>query len=259
MSAVLNPAPPPDLMRSSRNSSRRMWGLLKRKKRWSLSWQGRLLVILCGLTAVYFGFSRAYPFLAITKPVDTKVLVVEGWIQRYALQAAATEFNRGAYETVYTTGGPENGSGGYVNDYQTSASAGAEGLKKLGLPGAAVQMVPSHVIGRDRTYSAAMAFRDWLHDHQISVRRINVLTEDAHARRTRLLYQKALGRNVMVGIISVPNPDYNPKLWFRYSDGVREVIGESIAYIYAKFFFHPSELPADEKNAGASSPAAAKP
>ena len=40
-----------------------------------------------------------------------------------------------------------------------------------------------------------------------------------------------------VGIIAVANADYNPKQWWRYSDGVREVIGESIAYIYAKFFF----------------------
>jgi hypothetical protein len=68
---------------------------------------------------------------------------------------------------------------------------------------------------------------------------INVLTAGAHARRTRLLYQKALGRNVTVGIIAASNPDYNPKQWWRYSDGVREVIGESIAYIYAKFFFYP--------------------
>lgn len=60
---------------------------------------------------------------------------------------------------------------------------------------------------------------------------INVLTEGAHARRTRLLYQKAFDQNVTVGIIAASNPDYNPKQWWRYSDGVREVIGESIAYM----------------------------
>ena len=32
-------------------------------------------------------------------------------------------------------------------------------------------------------------------------------------------------------------PDYDPKDWWRYSDGVREVIGESIAYIYANSYF----------------------
>jgi hypothetical protein len=73
------------------------------------------------------------------------------------------------------------------------------------------------------------------------------LTEDAHARRTRLLYQKAFGKKVAVGIIAVSNPDYNPTQWWRYSDGVREVIGESIAYIYARFFFYPSTSLKQEK------------
>jgi hypothetical protein len=58
----------------------------------------------------------------------------------------------------------------------------------------------------------------------------NVVTEDAHARRTRLLFQKAFGHGVRVGIISIPNRDYDAKHWWRSSEGVREVIGEAIAY-----------------------------
>jgi hypothetical protein len=68
-----------------------------------------------------------------------------------------------------------------------------------------------------------------------------VVKEDAHARRTRLLFPKALGPDVEVGIIAVQTPDYDPKRWWRYSEGVRDVIGESIAYVYARFFFWPKE------------------
>jgi hypothetical protein len=68
---------------------------------------------------------------------------------------------------------------------------------------------------------------------------MNILTEEAHSRRTWLLFQEAFGRNVQVGIISVPNPDYDTNHWWRYSDGVRDVVGEAIAYIYAKFLFWP--------------------
>jgi hypothetical protein len=182
-----------------------------------------------------------HPFLAVTQRVDAKVLVVEGWIQRYALQAALDEFNRGSYQRVYTTGGPENGTGRYTNDYQTSASVGEEELKTLGLPAENVQMVPSHVSGRERTYSSAVALREWFLEHGVVPKSMNVLTEECHARRTWLLYRKAFGNNVKVGIIDVPNPDYDPNKWWRYSDGVREVIGESIAYLYAKYFFHPSQ------------------
>jgi hypothetical protein len=102
-----------------------------------------------------------------------------------------------------------------------------------------VQMVPSHVSGRDRTYSSAVALREWFHHHQPRITGFNVLTEDVHARRTRLLFQEAFGKNVHIGIIAVPSPEYDPNHWWRYSEGVREVLGESIAYLYAKCFFWP--------------------
>jgi len=166
--------------------------------------------------------------------------------------AEPEEFKNGSYERIFTTGGPEDGTGGYVNDYYTSASVAAEGLKKFGIRDDLVQMVPSRVFARERTYSSAVALRDWFREHNISVHSINVLTEDAHARRTRLLYQRAFGKNVAVGVIAISNPDYDPKDWWRYSDGVREVIGESIAYTHAQFLFYPSVSSSDKKTAQAA-------
>jgi hypothetical protein len=54
-----------------------------------------------------------------------------------------------------------------------------------------------------------------------------------------MLFQEAFGNSVDVGVIAVPNPDYVPGRWWRYSEGVREVLGESIAFIYAEFVFRP--------------------
>ena len=219
--------------------SRKFWGTLTRKERWGLSGRGWLILAVLGFSSSVLLLLNIQPFLAVTHRVNTDVLVVEGWIHQYAIREGAEEFKTGSYKRIFTTGGPENGNGGYTNDYNTSASVGAENLKKFGLSDEVVQMVPSRVIGRERTYSSAVALRDWFREHNTPVHSFNVLTEGAHARRTCLLYQKAFGRNVMVGIIAVANPDYNPTQWWRYSDGVREVIGESIAYIYAKFFFYP--------------------
>ena len=233
--------------------SRKLWGLFSRRERWSLSGRGWLVVVSLGVVGAYLVFSNIHPFLAVTDRVNTKILVVEGWIHRYAIRAGADEFNRRSYERIFTTGGPENGSGGYVNDYQTSASVGAEALKKAGIPEEVVQMAPSHVIDQERTYSSAIALRDWLREHNIAMKSMNVLTEDAHARRTQLLYQKAFGKNVLVGIIAVPNPDYKARYWWRYSDAVREIIGESIAYIYARFFFYPS-ISSSHKEAAQAAP-----
>jgi uncharacterized SAM-binding protein YcdF (DUF218 family) len=242
----------PNTVLARSDTSKRLCGLLVCKERWGLSWRGWLVIISVALFATGQVFWNVYPFLAATDRVNAKILVVEGWIHRYAMRAAAEEFNRGSYERIFTTGGPENGSGGYVNDYQTSASVGAEALKKLGIPDEVIEMAPSRVIGRDRTYSSAVALRDWFREHNISVYSVNVLTQDCHARRTELLFQKALGKNVQVGIIAVANPDYNPKYWWRYSDGVREVIGESIAYIYARLFFYPFTTPPVEEGTGSS-------
>jgi hypothetical protein len=242
----------PDATKMFPNSSQRFFGILTRQERWGLSWRGRLLVILVTFVAAYLALSKVHPFLAVTDRVNTRILVVEGWIEHYALRKAGEEFDSGSYERIFTTGGPEEGSGGYTNDYNTSASVGAEALKKLGVPADLIQMAPSRVIGRDRTYSSAVALRDWFREHNISVHSMNVLTEDAHARRTQLLYQKAFGRNAAVGVIAASNPDYNSKYWWRYSDGVREVIGESIAYIYARLFFYPSTSPHTEKSAQVS-------
>jgi hypothetical protein len=216
-----------------------LWGLFTRKKRWSLSWRGWVLLTSAGLLTAYLAFLNVYPFLAVTHRVNTDVLVVEGWIPRYAIRKAAEEFKTDSYQRIFTTGGPVEGSDGYTNDYNTSASVGAENLKNLGIPGGVVQMVPSRALSRERTYGSAVALRDWFREHSAPVQSINVLTEGAHARRTRLLYQKAFGRNVTIGIIAVSNPEFNPRQWWHYSDGLREVIGESIAYIYARFFFWP--------------------
>ena len=227
-------------MPSPGHSSQKILGILTRRERWGLSWRGWLLVISAGLAAAYFTFLNIHPYLAVTHRVNTNVLVVEGAIERYAIRPGAEEFKNGSYERIFTTGGPMNGNGGYVNDYYTSASIAADNLKKFGIRDDLVQMVPSRVLARERTYSSAIALRDWFRDHNLPIHSFNVLTESCHARRTQLLYQEAFGKKVAVGIIAVSNPDYNPKDWWRYSDGVREVIGESIAYIYAKFFFYPS-------------------
>jgi hypothetical protein len=78
----------------------------------------------------FFRILNIHPFLAVTHRVNTNVLVVEGWIPRYAIRGGAEEFKNGSYERIFTTGGPENGNGSYTNDYNTSASVGRGDFEK---------------------------------------------------------------------------------------------------------------------------------
>jgi uncharacterized SAM-binding protein YcdF (DUF218 family) len=233
-----------------RTPSRRVFGLLTRKERWGVSRAGWLFIIPSAFIIVGIVGAYLYPFLAVTDRVETNILVVEGWVHPYAIHAAVEEFRTGSYQRIFTTGGPVVGRGGYVNDFQTAASVGADLLRKEGIPGEALQKVPTRVMGRDRTYSSAAALKNWLLEHNLRVRSLNIVTEGAHARRSRLLFEEALGRDVNVGVISVPSPDFDASRWWYYSEGVEDVVEEGLGYLYAKFLYYPGKSePAPQKNA----------
>ena len=220
---------------------RAMWGVFDRKERWSLSWRGRLILASAVLLVGALCVKGVYPFLAITHRVNANILVVEGWVHEYTIRAAVDEFRSGSYGRVFATGGPVVGTGGYINDFMTSASVGADLLRKAGVPDQSLQMVPSRVMDRDRTYESAVALRNWFRYHNMVVSGIDVVTEDLHARRTRLLFQKAFGKDVQVGIIAVANVDYPANRWWHYSQGLKDVVSEFAAYLYARLLFFRSE------------------
>jgi hypothetical protein len=214
--------------------------LFIRKERLGLSWRGRLLLAAIVLLGGIVFLKGVHPFLAVTHREQTNILVVEGWVNHYGIDGALQEFKTGHYGQVFTTGGPLEGMGKSSSIYGTEAYQSAALLRKAGMPADSVQSVPALYVGKDRTYNSAVAFRNWLQEHNLQGQSFNVLTEDAHARRTWLLFREAFGKSARIGIISVPNPDYDASHWWRTSEGVREVIDESIAYVYARFFFWPS-------------------
>jgi uncharacterized SAM-binding protein YcdF (DUF218 family) len=212
--------------------------LFVRRECWRLSWRGWLALALVFVSIAVGSVLLSYPFLAVNQPVSSSVLVVEGWVHDYAIRRAVEEFNTGRYQQVLVTGGPVTGSGGYSSDYNTAANVGANRLRKAGLPDSALHAVPCRISGRDRTYSSAIALRDWFNDNRQHVDSINILTEGPHARRSRLLFQKAFGSSMRIGTIAIDSPDYDVTQWWKYSEGVREMIGETIAYLYARIFFY---------------------
>ena len=225
-------------------------GLISRQTRWTLTLRGWLFL---GFLAALTGATLArtiHPFLAVNAPEHADVLVVEGWVQDYAILAAREEFSSGKYRDVFATGGPLTLAAD-AYPIRTLADLGAWRLQRAGLPAHRVHSIPAPRAMRDRTYASAVALREWLHAQRVSVGRLNIVTEDVHARRTRLLFQAAFGPSTAIGVIAVPNPNYDARQWWRYSEGVRDVLGETISYLYAKFLFSapapaaaPAALPA---------------
>lgn len=206
------------------------------------TWRGWLLLaLILALLAVgaVLGIS---PFLCVTKPVENGLLVVEGWDRDHAMRQVVAEFRSKPYGKIYVTGGPLD-YGLYLSDYGTFAQRGAAVLLTLGLTTNEVQAVPAPETRRDRTYTSAVALATWFREHGIEARSIQLMTEGPHARRSRLLYEKAFGPGVRIGITAIPDPEYDPTRWWRSSLGVRGVIDEAIAYVYARFFFWTSAPP----------------
>jgi len=179
-----------------------------------------------------------HPFLALNDPIPDGLLVVEGWAPDYGLQLAAEEFKRHQYSKIYVTGGPiEYGS--HLLAYRTYAQSGAATLIAFGVDSNAVQAVPAPKVRQDRTFTAARALKRWWAEHGIAPERVHLVTEGPHARRSRLLYQMAMGKGVTIGVTAAPCQEYDQDHWWRFSSGVRNVIGEGLAYLYARFVFSP--------------------
>jgi hypothetical protein len=214
-------------------------GLLVRKERWVLSWKGRLLLLALVLGALFLAVEAVYPFLAPNHPVQGEFLVVEGWIPSDCLKQAAVLGQTGHYPKIFTTGCKVTDLWGLPPLY-TFADMAAERLNSLGVSNGLVQAVPSHLDLKDRTYNSAMALKEWCATHHQALKSFDVLTLGPHARRTWLLYEKAFGDDVKIGIIAVEDQTYEPARWWASSEGVREVVGEGIAYVYARVLFHQS-------------------
>jgi hypothetical protein len=183
-----------------------------------------------------------HPFLSINDSLPGGLLVVEGWGSDYAMAEAVAEFHRNHYDKVFVTGVPLD-HGAPLSEFKTYAELGAAVLLRLGLATNVVQAVPTPNVPQDRTYASAAALKTWLREHGMAAPKINVFTVGPHARRSRLLYQKAMGKDVAVGVIAVPEQDYDPSRWWRSSPGVRAVTGEAIAYLYVRIFFRTPKEP----------------
>jgi hypothetical protein len=203
------------------------------------TWRGSLVLLLAGGLLLWVLVRGAHPFLALQAPIPGGVLAVEGWAPDYALAETLAEFKRNSYQKLYVTGGPLD-QGAPLSEYRTCAELGAAILVRMGLDSNVVQAVPAPAVRQDRTYASAVALRRWLQEHQVKATNVNVISVGPHARRTRLLFEKALGPEATVGILAVEERDYDPQRWWKSSAGFRTVTDELIAYAYARWLFRPA-------------------
>ncbi len=212
--------------------------LFKKKEIWIPNLKG-WTIILSFLFALFFLLVLAInPFLSINKPNHGGILIVEGSLTDYDIEQSIGIFKELKCEYILTTGGTVP-KGYYHAKYENYAQVGANKLEGFGFPNDKIISLPSKFILKDRTYHNALTVKKWLDTTNIQVTKINIYEIGPHARRSRLLYEKALGTKYQIGIISMNDINYDAKKWWKSSVGFRTVIGESIAYLYVRLFFYP--------------------
>jgi hypothetical protein len=217
-----------------------LFGLVTRKEKWVLSTRGRLLTLAALLIFAWAFVAWVHPFLAVTDRVDAEYLVVEGWVPNYALEESIAEFKTGPYKMIFTVGAdPLTGTN--IEPHDSIAIESYKRLKWLGMNPDLIKPVPAHIKYRNRTFESAVALRKWIEENHVPVTSFNLVTLGPHARRSRLLFEEAFRGQARVGIISVEDREYDPKRWWKYSEGVKEVISEGVGYLYARFLFHPGK------------------
>ncbi|MBU0486452.1 MAG: YdcF family protein [Bacteroidetes bacterium] len=188
------------------------------------------------LTSVVFVLT-VHSFLTVNRTVEANILVVEGWTPDYATEAAVAEFTSKPYDFILVPGTPID-KGSFLVDFKNMAEVCKQTMLRLGIPEEKVIALPMPQVRKDRTYASACYVMKWLLENNVPVKGINLVTLDCHGRRSRLLYHKVFRSGCQVGVISVADERYNPSRWWSNSSGVRTVIDELVAWLYAMFLFN---------------------
>ncbi len=211
--------------------------LLRKKEVWCLTIYGWLLSLALATSLLFFVGSSLYPFLATNRPIETKVLVVEGWLGDDELPQVKEIFESGDYQKILITGG-EISFAREMMPYSSYAEMSYHRLINAGFSEEQLDWVFSSV-KRDRTFFSAVALRDFLDDE---VESFNLISVGPHARRSHLLFEKAFNNDCTIGVISIKPQTFDAKNWWKCSDGVRTVINEFVAWLYASLVFNPEKV-----------------
>jgi len=173
----------------------------------------------------FFGES----FLAHTERVPADVLVIEGWVGIEGVQAAKLELEQHTYRYVVVTGGVTD-SRWSQRRWNYAVEAGKL-LRHLGVPPGKVIEAPAMESANRRTFESALAVREALAKRSLQPNGVNVFTLGVHAKRSRLVFAKALS-GTEVGAIAWRPPDYRPEPWWNSSERAVDFLKETVGWLF---------------------------
>ena len=171
------------------------------------------------------------PFLSKSSPVNADTLLVEAWVDAKYMPLAIQEFRKGKYNHIFVVGDS------LAYDPKRQYKDGLEDITHTIIESG---IDPSHVTAIrtppkiwHKTWSQALAFRNYLARSNYPVKAINVFTLGVHARKSHLLYQRALRPGIKVGVISAIHCKRSYGPWWLTLSGIYGMFKNSIAYLDA--------------------------
>ena len=207
----------------------------RKRSLWLPTWPTLLILAISILLIVWLVAAQLHSFLSVTEKAEgATVLVIEGWIADHTLDKMLSEENIAKnYDLICTTGG-QLSRGHYLIQFDNYASLTAATLAAKGIPEDQLLAAPSDRALKDRTYQSALGLKKKIDSNPTlrAAKAIDVLTTGVHARRTRTVFQKVLGDDIEVGIISADPPGYDAEKWYLSSQGIKSVIIESLSLTF---------------------------
>ncbi len=120
------------------------------------------------------------------------------------------------YENRFTTG------------FTSKAGATLNYLKEVGVNPNNSIAVSFKFAKENQTLAAAHSFRDWV--SSTNIHSLNIVSAGVHSRRSLATYNKVLGDDYNIGIISLNSTRYNKSNWWKSPGGWLALIDESISY-----------------------------
>ncbi len=203
----------------------------RRRTLWWPTWPTWFVMFALLLVIGRVAAPGLYDLLSPNDDAGVDILAVEGWLPDHAVPEIIRLIERHEGPWVFTTGGPVE-RGGYLRDWRTYAEAARATLLAAGAPTQRIVAVPAPETRTDRTFASALALQRHLDELGIRTGRVGVVTFSAHARRSRALFQRALGPNFVVYSRPYHSPSFGRNDWWTSSEGFRFVTGEAIAAIH---------------------------
>jgi DUF218 domain len=209
----------------------RNFRLLQRRTVSWPTWPGWCLITASLLTPAIWWVLAGESFLSASQRLPAaEVLVVEGWIGRDGVRAAASEFEMHGYEYIATSGGPTTGR--WEQDRSNYAEMAGLELMALHIPRDKIIVAPSKATEVRRTFQSAATVLHALRKINIEPKTLNVFTYGPHARRSRLVFAKVFRPGTSVGVIAWDPPEYGSVPWWRSSQRAKELLSESAGYVF---------------------------